>query len=172
MDWQDIAKIIMNNAPTLGALVGSVIPGAGTAAGGAIGIGIKTIASAFGLSEDATPEAIDAAIKADPQAELKLRLAEMDYRVKMRDLDIEEMRVEMVPYLKELDTKTVPWVDALHKMSRTMLSFFCIAATVILLLTNHEITPSVALILGGPATAYTLIKGKGNQTKIWGKEVH
>jgi len=64
-------------------------------------------------------------------------------------------------YLKELETKTVPWVDGLHKMSRIILSFSCISATVLLMVLGHEITPTVAIILGGPTAAYTIIKGKG-----------
>ena len=74
--------------------------------------------------------------------------------------NLEELRITTM-YIAELQTNTVPWIDGLHKMSRSILSMSCIAATVILLLTNHEITPSVALILGGPVSAYTLIKGKG-----------
>ncbi len=72
-----------------------------------------------------------------------------------------QMAIGEKTYLAALQVKTVPWVDALHKMSRTILSFTCIVGTVALLLLGHEITPTVALILGGPTTAYTLIKGRG-----------
>ncbi len=64
-------------------------------------------------------------------------------------------------YLKELETKTITWVDAIHKMSRTMLSFACIIVVGVLMILGHEITPTVALILGGPTAAYTIVKGKG-----------
>lgn len=64
-------------------------------------------------------------------------------------------------YLKELETKTLPWVDAFHKMGRQLLNYFTITAVVVLLLFDVEVTPTVALILGGGNTAYQIIKGKG-----------
>ena len=70
-------------------------------------------------------------------------------------------QVERELYVKELETKTVPWVDALHKMGRQILNLVTIIAVVTLLLLNIEITPTIALILGGPNVAYQVIKGKG-----------
>jgi len=72
-----------------------------------------------------------------------------------------EMTVSKDIYLAALNTKTVPWVDALHKMSRPLLSITCVVGAVLLMLLGHEITPTVALILGGPTSVYTIIKGKG-----------
>jgi len=70
-------------------------------------------------------------------------------------------QIDKEVYIKELETKTITWVDAMHKMARSFLAFVCIAATVGLMLLGHEITPTVAAILGAPTTAYALIKGKG-----------
>ena len=67
-------------------------------------------------------------------------------------------------YIKELETKTVPWVDALHKMGRQNLNFITIVATVVLLLMGKTITPEVALLLGGGNVAYQFIKGKGRSS--------
>lgn len=64
-------------------------------------------------------------------------------------------------YVKELETETIPWVDGLHKMGRQILNIVTIIAVVILLLLSVEITPTIALILGGPNVAYQVIKGKG-----------
>jgi hypothetical protein len=64
-------------------------------------------------------------------------------------------------YLAELQTKTIPWVDATHKMGRQILNFASISAAVTLILLGYEITSQVALLLGGPNVAYQLIKGKG-----------
>lgn len=64
-------------------------------------------------------------------------------------------------YVKELETKTIPWVDGLHKMGRQILNLATIIAVVILLLLNVEITPTIVLILGGPNVAYQVVKGKG-----------
>jgi len=67
-------------------------------------------------------------------------------------------QLKQIIYLAELQTKTIPWVDALHKMGRQILAAMSIIATVTLLLLGIEITPTIALIIGGPTTAYTLIK--------------
>lgn len=66
-------------------------------------------------------------------------------------------------YLKELETKTVPWIDAIHKMGRQILNFTTIIAVVALLLLGIEITPTVAIIMGGPNAAYQIVKGKGKE---------
>lgn len=63
-------------------------------------------------------------------------------------------------YVKELETKTIPWVDGLHKMGRQILNLATIIAVAVLLLLEVEITPTIALILGGPNCAYQIVKGK------------
>jgi hypothetical protein len=63
--------------------------------------------------------------------------------------------------IKELETQTIPWVDALHKMGRQLLNYFTLITVLVLLLCGVEITPTVALILGGPNAAYQIVKGKG-----------
>ena len=64
-------------------------------------------------------------------------------------------------YLAELGVKTVPWVDSFHKMGRQLLNYFTIIVVTILLLCDVEITPTVALILGGGNVSYQSIKGIG-----------
>jgi len=73
--------------------------------------------------------------------------------------NLEQLRQEV--YLAELGTKTIPWVDGLHKMGRQILNVVTIGAVVTLLLFDIEITPTIALILGGGNVSYQLIKGKG-----------
>ena len=154
MEWKDLSAKIADAAPILGSLFGPV--------GTGIGTGIKLLASAFGLKEsEVTPEKVDELLKTDPQAILKLRLAEMDYKVKMREQDIEELRVQWSPHIEETKAKTVPWVDGLHKLGRQILNLFNIVATVWLMLDGKTITPEVVLLLGGPNVAYQLIKGRG-----------
>jgi len=161
MDWKDVAGKIAGSAPQLGALLGSVVPGVGNAVGGAAGMGIKALASAFGLSPEAGPEEIAAAIEQDPQAAMKVKVAEMDYRVSMRELEIEELKVKQAPYMTELGTKTVPWVDALHKMGRQITNWLLIAVGIIGILAGHEFSQYDLILLAGGNTLYQLIKGKG-----------
>jgi len=168
MDWKDLGSSIANVAPMLGGLLGSIVPGIGTIAGAGAGSAIKAIASIFGLAEDAKPEDVMEVIKADPQAVVKLKMAEMDFTLKQRDQDLEKMRIDInglraqnETYLKELDTKTIPWVDAMHKMGRQLLNLFNLVAVVWLMLEGKSISPEVVLLLGGPNVAYQIIKGKG-----------
>jgi len=70
-------------------------------------------------------------------------------------------KIKQTVYMTELQTKTIPWVDALHKMGRQILNFCNILAVVIFILCDITIDQNVALLLGGPNIAYQLIKGKG-----------
>lgn len=72
-----------------------------------------------------------------------------------------KQQIEQALYLKELSTKTIPWVDALHKMGRQLLNYSTLIVVTVLSLNNVEITPSLALILGGGNVAYQVIKGVG-----------
>jgi hypothetical protein len=83
MEWKDIAGKIADAAPTLGTLIGGPI-------GTGIGTGVKLLARAFGLSDDATPDQIDEAIKQDPQAALKLRQAELEYNLEIGRQKLQE----------------------------------------------------------------------------------
>ena len=79
----------------------------------------------------------------------------------LENLERIRYEVDREIHIKELETKTIPWVDALHKMARTILNVLVIIAVVILCLYNIEITPTMALILGGGNVAYQIIKGPG-----------
>jgi len=72
-------------------------------------------------------------------------------------------RIKNEVYIQELQTKTIPWVDAVHKMGRQILNFVNIAAVVVLIYLDVEIDQNIALLLGGPNLAYQIIKGKGRK---------
>lgn len=65
-------------------------------------------------------------------------------------------------YLAELQTKTIPLIDGLHKMGRQILAFAQIGFYAWCLQKGHDITPELVAGVSGATTAYTLIKGKGN----------
>lgn len=85
MDWKEIGATVANAAPLLGSLLG---PG-GTAAGTAI----KLIANALGVEEK--PEAVAAAIAADPSALLKLKELEFTHKVELEKILLERERLDM-----------------------------------------------------------------------------
>ena len=65
-------------------------------------------------------------------------------------------------YIQEIQTKTIPWVDALHKMSRPLISMVAIMTAGVVITLNPDIDLMKLLAGGGPAVLYTAIKGKGN----------
>jgi outer membrane lipoprotein SlyB len=92
--WKDIAGAIVSYAPVAGAAIGTLTGGpAGTAVGGAAGSAIKAIASLFGIkTPDPTPQEIHDAIKADPEAELKLKSLDYQFQMAMREADRQEFQ--------------------------------------------------------------------------------
>ena len=91
MDFTDIASAIGKYAPVLGAALSPLTGGTSAL----IGAGIGALTKAFGLSESATSEEILKTIQADPEANLKLIAAESDYKLKMRDFDIQELKAQL-----------------------------------------------------------------------------
>jgi len=87
--FKTIADNIVDAAPGISAVL--LATGVGAPVAGAVAA-LGTLGRVFGLGSDAKPEDIHAAIQADPQAALKLRLAEMDFTLKQRDQDIDEMK--------------------------------------------------------------------------------
>ena len=88
MDWKDVALAVGKIAPALGAVLAPATGGISLA----IGAGIGAITTAFGLPSDAKPEDILAAVTTDPEARLKLLVAENDFKSKQRDQELEEMK--------------------------------------------------------------------------------
>lgn len=74
--------------------------------------------------------------------------------------EIENLRQAV--YLQELGTKTIPWVDALHKMGRQLMSYATLGAGVYLLSINPDINPVTMAAIVGPAGLYNVVKGRGN----------
>lgn len=74
MDWKDVGKIVAPLAPTLGGILGDLIPIPG---GGMIGTAAgNLIAAALGV--DPTPDAVGTAIQNDPNAAAKIQAAESE----------------------------------------------------------------------------------------------
>lgn len=80
--WDNVKKIIGTAAPMIGTLIGGP---AGTAVGG-------MVASALGVEN--TPNAIEQELKANPEALLKLKQLESDERVRLRELSVEQSKIE------------------------------------------------------------------------------
>ena len=105
-----------------------------------------------------------------PETLVVLRKYEMDNAVELKRIALEERKVDVEElkqlkdgeeYKEELKTKTIPWVDALHKMGRQIMNYVLVGYALVCVFTGHEITQYELLLIGGPNIAYQLIKGKG-----------
>lgn len=52
-------------------------------------------------------------------------------------------------------------LDAWHKMGRQIQSYLAMFFGFTLILLGHDISAVEAILIGGPATMYTIVKGKG-----------
>lgn len=107
---------------------------------------LEWIGSVFGLLDKSADIVKEAVTDKDKQNELIAHL--------------EEVRTTAL-YAIELQTKTIPWIDGLHKMGRQILNLASIIAVLVLVWWGHELTQWDVLILGGGNVAYQLIKSKG-----------
>ena len=84
MNWLDIGKqAIQMGAPILGGALGGP-------AGAAVG---AMIANQFGI-DTPTPDNIMAAIKADPEAAIKLREVELRHQERLTEMEVDRFRIE------------------------------------------------------------------------------
>ena len=99
----------------------------------------KPLAELFGLVRELVPDG-------DKRAELETRLKELEINLRVA----------------ELNTKTVPWVDALHKMSRSIQVVATLAVVVGLSVYDGQPLPweTILTIIGLPG-AYIAAKGRG-----------
>ena len=105
MQWKDLGKVVGEFAPLLGDLL--PIPGAGIAG--------KLIGAALGV--EATPDAIHAAIKSDPEAAIKLAKIEADNAALLQKqlLAAETSRIQSVNQTMQVEAKSEHWAQWLWR---------------------------------------------------------
>ena len=64
-------------------------------------------------------------------------------------------------YMAELNTKTIPWVDAVHKLGRQLLSWASLVIPAIILYIHPETDPLSLAAMTAPGGIYNYVKGKG-----------
>ena len=88
---------------TVKGVISSVAPVVGTAIGGPFGgIAANIVRSALGVDSD---EAAVQALSSDPDALLKLKTAEMDFKKFMREADLKEDQLELEEYKVTIDDR-------------------------------------------------------------------
>ena len=109
-------------------------------------MGLLSALNPFRKQMDAALDLVDQAVTdKDKLNELKYSLRELRETV----------------YIQELQTKTVPWVDGLHKMGRQIISLVSIAAIVGLKLADIDLSMEEMIALAGPGGIYNYVKGRG-----------
>lgn len=63
-------------------------------------------------------------------------------------------------YRQELHTKTIPWVDALHKMGRQVMSYLGYGLAFYMVHQGYD--PMAAMAALAPGGIYNYVKGRGN----------
>lgn len=101
MDWKDIAAAIEQGAPYLASVL--AMTGAGAPAAAAVAAAGKIAAVALGT--DSTPAAVDAALKADPEALAKVRQAELDNAARLQELANDAQSAELKAQVETLQAQ-------------------------------------------------------------------
>ncbi len=95
MDWKDISDTVGKFAPMVGTILGGP-------AGGAVG---ALVSSALGVEN--TPDAVNAALKTDPTAAVKLAQIESDQKVKLQSLVLDAAKA--VNATMQAEAKSEHW---------------------------------------------------------------
>jgi hypothetical protein len=90
--FQKIGDAVADYAPGIATILAAT--GVGAPAAAAVGA-VGALGRAFGLGSAAKPEDILAAISTDPEIRLKSMVADNDFKVKMREADIDELKSQI-----------------------------------------------------------------------------
>ena len=93
-------------------------------------------------------------------------------KAEVQHAEIDLRKLAQQTYVAELNTKTIPWVDGVHKLARSILSLLTLifGGSIILYMVHkgHQVTlesMSGILAMSGPAGIYNFVKGKGASVK-------
>ena len=101
MDWKDLGKQVAKVAPVLGTALGGPVGGAAGA----------LVASLFGVED--TPDAVDKALKADPEWAYKVMDLEKKHEQALKQLALEEKKSELADTQQAREVHRdhfMPWV--------------------------------------------------------------
>ena len=167
MSWQELAAKITDIAPMAGATLGGPL-------GAGIGIAIKSLAGAFGItSPSPQPQEILQAITGDPQALLKLESARLAYeQEKMKD-ETERIRIGLadIQSAREMGKSGVKDTN-LYILAWTMIAcFFILVAVLLFRPVPQDQSGVIFMLFGSIATAFGSVisfffgSSRGSQAK-------
>lgn len=153
LSWSDVGRVAASVAPVLGTVLGGP-------AGGAVG---ALVASALGV--ESTPEAVSAAVSADPLAYAKLREIESAEKLRVLEMDHAARQAELAD-VANARAAQVATVQAGHGSAWIMpvlallivVAFISIAVAVIFF-APQGLGEVGALLVGGLVSAVTSVLG-------------
>lgn len=122
--FQKIGDAVTDFAPGIATVLAATGVGAPVAAAvGAVG----ALGRAFGLGSSAKPEDVLTAISADPEIRLKAMVADNDFKAKMRDLEIQELKT----YIEDVQSARTRQVETEKATGRRDTNLYVLAWTII-----------------------------------------
>lgn len=149
MNWGDIKNAIGKAAPIAGSLIGGK---AGEAVGG-------MVASALGVEN--TPEAVDNALKNDPEAMIKLQAMEQEHAREMRSMLLESETAKLSEVNKTMRAEAAA-NDAFVRRWRPTFGY---AVAVTWVMQSGAIAWAM---VGSPENASSIINATTALTPMWG----
>lgn len=161
MDWSKVINLVKTSAPLLGTVIGGP---AGTVVGGLAGGAVSLIAQAFGIEETDNPDKIYEAIKADPEAAIKLREIELNNKVELQKLALQldqaylqdtqnarqrQVEVEKATGKKDINLYVLAWI--------VIIGFFALTCTLTFVELPDDSTGVVFLLFGALVAGFTQV---------------
>lgn len=124
MEWSKVISLVKGAAPLLGTAIGGP---AGTVVGGLAGGAISLIGQAFGIEDVEDPEQIYNAIKADPEAVIKLKQIELDNKTELQKL---ALQIDQA-YLQDVQNARQRQIEVERSTGKKDINLYFLAWTVI-----------------------------------------
>jgi len=178
MDWTKVVDLVKTSAPILGTVIGGP---AGGAIGGLASGAISLVASAFGVEDVENPEVIYNAIKADPDAIVKLKQIELENKVELAKLALQsnqsyildtqnargrEVELTKATGKKEINLYVLAWL--------VVSGFFLLTTALVFITLPKDSSGVVFMLFGGLVAGFTQVmnyffgtsKSSGDKTNL------
>jgi len=157
IDWKEVGAYVAKAAPMLGTVIGGP-------AGGAVGGAVSLLASAFGITDPEqakSPAAVLEAVKADPQAVLKLQELENTHRLELGKLALQsdsdylydrqdarrrQIESEKITGKKDINLYVLAWV--------VVAGFFILCGLLMAVTLPNSTSPVVFTLFGSLGTGF------------------
>lgn len=122
--WQKIGDSVVDFAPGIATVLAAT--GAGAPVAAAVGA-VGALGRAFGLGSQAKPEDVLSAISVDPEIRLKAMVAEQDFKVKMKQAELDETKA----YLGDIQSARLRQSEVEKVTGRRDTNLYLLAWTII-----------------------------------------